>query len=402
MIRGTPQFAPWIEDPDPPDYWTEDDWEDFRRRMGAYFDGKPIEDATWREELHPRGQPENKGRFGPGGGGGGTSKPRVVANVFARAKARAQQAAVTQAEATKAGKGEKGKAKSRDDFAKAKINLRVTSSDEEKFIKTWNEKVGMSPEEFKSEFVGGVPSTMEINFYGDWMKVEGMLAQREGGPAVGRYDRDIYLEQKKAYSAFFKIEKAYTDSDIGKKVLAGNVAVYEKMGITSVGVTANIDVGGYAWAKYGYVPTQAAWDGLRRSLASEMGSTGRGAVQVRRAENMMEADDWNVLGETQQNEVRDAWMRDTHQQFLDNEIDNWRDSGQALEDAKRQLNYEYDKATQIPSWADDELDELRDAREEEGQPEIPFTNQQLFDALKMSEYESGNGDGGDDPEFDMG
>jgi hypothetical protein len=33
-----------------------------------------------------------------------------------------------------------------------------------------------------------------------------------------------------------------------------------------VAVHANIDVGGYAWARFGFVPKQSDWDDLRKSL----------------------------------------------------------------------------------------------------------------------------------------
>jgi hypothetical protein len=39
MIKGKPQFAPWQEDPDPPDYWEEQDYEEMRRRLRAYWNG---------------------------------------------------------------------------------------------------------------------------------------------------------------------------------------------------------------------------------------------------------------------------------------------------------------------------------------------------------------------------
>jgi predicted ABC-type ATPase len=41
-----------------------------------------VGDASWKEDLHPRGQPENKGQFGPGGGGSSaSSKPRGTKSV---------------------------------------------------------------------------------------------------------------------------------------------------------------------------------------------------------------------------------------------------------------------------------------------------------------------------------
>ena len=43
---------------------------------------------------------------------------------------------------------------------------------------------------------------------------------------------------------------------IGKQVLKSQFDEYEKMGVTKVTVHANIDVGGYAWARFGFVPNQ--------------------------------------------------------------------------------------------------------------------------------------------------
>ena len=41
---------------------------------------------------------------------------------------------------------------------------------------------------------------------------------------------------------------------------------YEKLGVAKVTVHANIDVGGYAWARFGFVPDQDGWNDLRKSL----------------------------------------------------------------------------------------------------------------------------------------
>lgn len=62
-----------------------------------------------------------------------------------------------------------------------------------------------------------------------------------------------------------------TGKGVGKEMLASNVAFYQKMGLDAVEVHANIDVGGYAWAKYGYVPTQQSWNNLRSDLRDKAG-----------------------------------------------------------------------------------------------------------------------------------
>ena len=52
MIRGKPQFAPWIEDPDPADYWGEAEFAEFRKRVREYF-GRPVEDASGSVTMTP-------------------------------------------------------------------------------------------------------------------------------------------------------------------------------------------------------------------------------------------------------------------------------------------------------------------------------------------------------------
>ena len=53
---------------------------------------------------------------------------------------------------------------------------------------------------------------------------------------------------------------------IGKQVLKAQFDEYERMGVTRAKVHANIDVGGYAWARFGFVPSQRSWNDLRESL----------------------------------------------------------------------------------------------------------------------------------------
>lgn len=53
-----------------------------------------------------------------------------------------------------------------------------------------------------------------------------------------------------------------------KKLLAGQVALYQKLGFAHVTTEANVDRGAYAWAKYGFKPTKTSWtEGM-----SELGS----------------------------------------------------------------------------------------------------------------------------------
>jgi hypothetical protein len=68
------------------------------------------------------------------------------------------------------------------------------------------------------------------------------------GNKIGDYTRTVDFDDKKASSDYFKLNNSATGKAVGKQVLAANVAMYQKMGLESVEVHADIDVGGYAWA----------------------------------------------------------------------------------------------------------------------------------------------------------
>ena len=42
--------------------------------------------------------------------------------------------------------------------------------------------------------------------------------------------------------------------------------IHDHPGIRKIMVQANIDAGGYAWARHGFVPDSASWNGMRHSL----------------------------------------------------------------------------------------------------------------------------------------
>lgn len=67
------------------------------------------------------------------------------------------------------------------------------------------------------------------------------------------------------YHAYFKAGQR--GEGAGKRFFRVAMGEYMAMGVKKVGVTANIDVGGYAWARYGYLPKrQEDWDSLRNGL----------------------------------------------------------------------------------------------------------------------------------------
>jgi hypothetical protein len=282
------------------------------------------------------------------------------------------------------------------DFAKNNVALdSETQRDPDKqkeFVDLWNDKVGQDPGEFKMQFLGSIGKTSRMML--EYDDREGTIEIRstlidDKGDRIGEANRIIDLNKKAAASAFFRLTSATQGHNLGKQLLAANVATYQKLGIERVNVHANIDVGGYAWARYGYIPNRDSWHVLQQELDRrvdrEFGST--------TTTESYEADDWSMLSESQQEEIEQRWMRSTFDEFYDSEVDNWRDQGSALEQAKKETADNFDGSFSV--WGKHAIEGVRKAREDAGKPPIPFSNNALLDAISVeysSRYDDGKGD----------
>jgi GNAT superfamily N-acetyltransferase len=295
-------------------------------------------------------------------------------------------------------KGAKGKVSKVSDFDKKGIRLdhdtTLNGAKAEKFLKAWNERVQEAPEDFKKDFIG-VPGTMNISYddHAEKLNVSGQVLDRLGH-GIGEYQRQIDLKNNSAYSAYFVMHRDERGGGIGKTLLKSNVAMYQKMGIDKVRVSANIDVGGYAWAKYGYVPTAESWRSLSSDIQDKLSEQGARNSHAASGAGYT-PEEWDAINPHDQSQIETAWMRYTRSEFEDSEIQNWRDSGQALDDAKRDLagNDPRDE-----DWAQAALKTWRDGLKDEG-ASIPYSNEQLLAAVSIEEYESRYSDGGSDPEI---
>jgi GNAT superfamily N-acetyltransferase len=95
------------------------------------------------------------------------------------------------------------------------------------------------------------------------------------GGMTGEITRQFYRDKGGdlvAKHASFVINGDGQGEGIGKRALKAQFDEYERMGVAKVKVHANIDVGGYAWARFGFVPTQSSWDALRTSMKTWVNS----------------------------------------------------------------------------------------------------------------------------------
>lgn len=73
-------------------------------------------------------------------------------------------------------------------------------------------------------------------------------------------------------------EAASTGAGSGRNLFRTSMGLYKAYGISSVGVKANFDVGGYAWARFGYVPR--SWGLLRAELVSRVREMAQGTLRI--------------------------------------------------------------------------------------------------------------------------
>ena len=93
------------------------------------------------------------------------------------------------------------------------------------------------------------------------------LTLSSGFNGGGRLQRRFNFAAKSVEHAFLQFPRAMQGSGIAKKVLACQIETYKQLGLEKVTIHANIDVGGYAWAKYGFVPNQNSWDTYRQQIS---------------------------------------------------------------------------------------------------------------------------------------
>jgi hypothetical protein len=357
--------------------------------------------AQWAEELHPRGE---HGRWSTKGGKEGAQKESPYAHWYRTHPAR--QAAGPAQKELWPGKfppiSEPKKQANLDDFTKAHIPLdestRISRDKSEKFLKSWNEHIGEAPEQFRDEFIGGKGTmTLQYDEHRDALNIQGTMTG-DHDESLAYYTREINFRTNSAESSYFKVKNEEQGSGLGKQFLAANIAIYQKLGLDQVDVHANIDVGGYAWAKYGYVPTESSWRTLSADLcdAVEGGSGGH------------EPESWDELTDSEQERIGHAWERDVQDEFYDSEVESWRDSGGPLGQAKTELaeNYTGD-ADKGDKWlwegAKGYAVTLGEGDDVKGQSMGPFLSEHGLSVEQVMahttfEYEDRHGDGRGDPD----
>ena len=127
----------------------------------------------------------------------------------------------------------------------------------------------MSESDFADKYFGGMyhPDNFttggggNISATGNSLHFEGPLRDPNTGQNIGSVSRTINPDY--AYHGYLSVRPNARGTGAVPGMLSNQVDLYQKMGLKNVQLNANIDVGSYAWAKYGFVPkTPQDWSSL--------------------------------------------------------------------------------------------------------------------------------------------
>lgn len=107
------------------------------------------------------------------------------------------------------------------------------------------------------------------------VRSEGLTMKRQFTPA--RKDSEgREVSPKKVYHQYFSLSRDKQGSGVGKKLFKALYRQYKKSGVKRIEVSANIDIGGYAWGRYGFTATNTAAESYVRMFEAKVGRTYRG------------------------------------------------------------------------------------------------------------------------------
>ena len=91
-----------------------------------------------------------------------------------------------------------------------------------------------------------------------------LIEASSSNKAIVRIVSDIQFRNKTVVHNLVQLRAGFQGKGIAKKLLRESIDLYQKMGIEKVTLHAGREVGGYAWVRYGFKPTQKSWDKIRK------------------------------------------------------------------------------------------------------------------------------------------
>lgn len=161
----------------------------------------------------------------------------------------------------------------RERFKEAGLNVMLDGDDKDYLdgVNRFYSQFKNSPEFVAGEFFGSASANLPdaaITIMNRAQDANRWLLQLSAEGAT--IQRSINVLEKRAVHDLFTLSDDVQGKGFGKELLANHLALYKQLGVEKIEVHANIDVGGYAWARYGFIPFQEEWDKLREAKQRDL------------------------------------------------------------------------------------------------------------------------------------
>lgn len=144
-------------------------------------------------------------------------------------------------------------------------NINISEEDLDKFYDSFK----MSPLDLKNTLYKGLPNeimsgfTMSIN-------QDSNVFQMSTRTDVFKQDRTFNFRGMAMGHDYQALPDRYQGHGWGKVIFSNQLDLYDHLGMKKVDVHAGLSGGGYAWARFGFVPDQVSWDHLRNNARSRL------------------------------------------------------------------------------------------------------------------------------------
>lgn len=142
--------------------------------------------------------------------------------------------------------------------------------DDEEMWDQFFDEMDMGPDDFAQQMMAGVALNLRDG--------KTTLTRRANGWDFSYVDRGHLTMSRRldiqggiAEHTVMAVESAQ-GKGLSKTLMRNQMAVYGHLGIREIRMHANFEVGGYAWARYGFLPDDADWQRIREGIEDDLGS----------------------------------------------------------------------------------------------------------------------------------
>jgi SPP1 gp7 family putative phage head morphogenesis protein len=150
----------------------------------------------------------------------------------------------------------------------------LTATVTDDVIEAWNQGIGRAPDRVFGRLFEGIENVQSVDIEGGMIgKDAGVIRFSAKGSARGvqsiQIERSLMFTPREglvANHSFFNINPDLQRRGIGKQFMKNSFGLYEDLGVQKVKMRAGMEVGGYAWARYGFTPTKSDWNNAVKPL----------------------------------------------------------------------------------------------------------------------------------------